>query len=78
MERYLNDEQDQKCMHEQGYTQTDLEEFDRIELERKKYVATLEEMCYCRGQYTIVLPNRGGGSNTMKTEEHPEYQQLAQ
>ena len=33
-----------KCAwHEQRYTQTDMEEFDRIALERKNYVATPEE-----------------------------------
>ena len=44
--------------HEQGYTQTDMEEFDRIVLERKNYVATREERRYCRDHSTVVLPNR--------------------
>ena len=46
VERYLNDEQCQKHMHAQGYTQTDIKEFDRTALERKNYVATLEERRY--------------------------------
>ena len=35
VERYLTDEQYQKRMHEQGYTQADMEQFDRTALERK-------------------------------------------
>ena len=30
VERYLEDKQYQERMHEQGYTQTDIEEFDRV------------------------------------------------
>ena len=30
-----------KCKHEQGYTQTDVREFDRLAVERKMHVATL-------------------------------------
>ena len=53
---------------EQGYTQTDMDEFDRVVLERKKYVATPEEWRYYKDQYTVVQPKQGGGSNTVKTK----------
>ena len=42
VERYLTDEQHRKRMHDKGYTQTDMKEFDRTALEKKKYVATPE------------------------------------
>ena len=65
-------------MHEQVYTQTDMDEFERIALGRKDYVGTLEERRYHRDQHNIVQPNQGGGSNTVKTKEHPEHKQHAQ
>ena len=64
----LADEQYQKRMHEQGYTQTDMEEFDRKALGGKGHAATPAERRYCRDQYTVVPPNQGGGSNTVKTK----------
>ena len=36
VERYFNDEPYQQRMHEQGSTQTEMEEFDLAALERKK------------------------------------------
>ena len=39
-------------------------------LERKNYVATLEERRYHRDQYAVVQLYQGGGSNTVKTKEH--------
>ena len=48
VERYLADERYQKRMHAQGYTQTDIDEFDGIALERKNYAATREERRYYR------------------------------
>ena len=78
VERYLNDEHRQKRMHDQTYTQTGVEEFDKIALKRKTRVATpAERRCY-RNQRTVVQPNQGGGSNTVKSKEHPEHKQLAQ
>ena len=50
-------------MNEQGYEQSDMEEFDSMALGRKNYVATLEERRCCRDQYKVVQPN----------EEHPEH-----
>ena len=41
-------------------------------------VATPEERRYCRDQYKVVQPNQGGDSDTVKTEEHPEYQRILQ
>ena len=38
--RYLEDEQYQKRKHEQGYTQSDMEEFDRITNEERIYVVS--------------------------------------
>ena len=43
-----------------------MEEFDRIAVERKNYEATPEERRYCQG----------GGSNTKRTEEHPDTNNL--
>ena len=63
-------------MHEQGYTQTDGEYFDRKALERKNHVADPEGRRYCRDQYTVVQPNQGGGSNTVKTKALPEHKQF--
>ena len=60
-----------KRTHEQGYTQTGMEEFDRRALERKKFLATPEERRYYRDQYNVVQPNQGGGSNTVKTKRTP-------
>ena len=77
VERHLNDEQCRKRMHEQKYTPTDLEEVGRTALERTNYVAALEEGRHNRDQNTVVQPNPGG-INTVKTQEHLEYKQLAQ
>ena len=66
-------------MNQQRYTQTDMEEFDRIALERKKYAAILEEdKHHCRDQYMVVQPKQGGGINNVRNKEHPEYLQLVQ
>ena len=54
---YLNDEQYQRRMHQQGNTQTDMEEFDRTALERKNHAATCGERRYHRDLYTVVQPN---------------------
>ena len=79
MERYFTDEQYQKRMHEKGYTQTDMEQFDRIAVERRNCVATPEERRYCRDQYSVVQQsNQGGGSNTVKPKEHLEHKELEQ
>ena len=72
MERYFEDELCQMRMHEQGYTQSDMAEFDRKRSEKSTYVATPPERAYYRDPYKVVQPNQGGGSNTVKTEEHHE------
>ena len=70
VERYFEDEQYQRRMQEQGYTQSDMEEFDRLALERKNnYVATPEERRYYRDQYKVAQPNQGGGSDTANTKQ---------
>ena len=59
-------------MHEQRYSQSDTEEFDR----RKNDVG--EESRNYRDQYKVVRPNQGRGSSTAKTEERPENKQTVQ
>ena len=39
-EPYLNNEHYQMRIHEQGHTQSDMEEFDRTAVERKNYTST--------------------------------------
>ena len=78
VERYLEDEQYQMLMHEQGYTQSDMEEFDRTATDDRNYVATPAGRAYCRDQCKVVQPYQGGGSDTVKTEAHPECQQIVQ
>ena len=46
VERHSEDEQSQVRMHEQRYTQSDMEEFDSIASENRMFVATLEERTY--------------------------------
>ena len=48
VEPYLEDEQCQMRMQEQGYTQSDREEFDREANEKRIYVASSTERAYCR------------------------------
>ena len=43
VERFLEDEQYQMRMHEQGYTQFDMEDFDRMANEERNYVASSTE-----------------------------------
>ena len=76
VDRYFEDEQFQKRMHEQGYTQSEVEEFDREALKRKNYVATHGERRYCRDQHKVVQSNQGGGSDTVKTKCHPGHKQI--
>ena len=78
MERYLTERQYQKHTHKQGYTQTHMNELDRIVLERKSDVATPEERRYYRDQYPVVQTNQVDDSNTVKTKEHREYKHLVQ
>ena len=60
-------------LHQPGYTQTDVEVFDKVPLEREELRSYREERRYNRGQYTVEQPNQGGGNNTVKTKNHPEY-----
>ena len=76
LERHLEDEEYQMRMHEQGYTQSDMEEFERIAIDKRDYVASSTERACHRDQYKVVQPNQGGGSDTAKTEEHFEYKQF--
>ena len=77
MERYLHDEQYQICMHDKGYTQSNVEEIDSLAMKRKTYVATLDDRrVTTKDQHKLVQPNQGGGSNTVKIEERPEHKQL--
>ena len=65
-------------MHEQGHTQSDMEEFDRIANDKKMYVASSTERTFHRGQYKTVRTDQGGDSDIVKTEEHPEYKKIVQ
>ena len=56
----------------------DMEEFDRIASAKRSDVAALAERAYCGDQHKVVQPNQGGGSNTVKTEEHIQDQQNVQ
>ena len=60
-------------MHEQGYTQTDMEQLDRIALGRKNHEATAEETRYYGA---VMQPHQGGGRNDVKTKEDCEHKQL--
>ena len=59
VERYLQDENYQLRMYDPGYTQSDVDEFDRITKERWIYVASSGERAYCRGQNKVVQPYQG-------------------
>ena len=65
-------------MRMQGYTQSDIEEFDRTANEKE------ELRSHSKGKALLKRPiqgrttHQGGGSDTTKTKEHPEYNQLAQ
>ena len=50
VERYMEDGQYQMHMHEQGYTQSDMEEFDRVAHENRFHVTSSDERAYCRDQ----------------------------
>ena len=63
-------------MHEQGHTQSVMEEFDRIANDKKMYVASSTERTYHRDQYKVVRTDQGGGSDTTKTEELPGYKKM--
>ena len=79
MECLLEDEQYQMHMHKQGYTQSDMEECVRIANESRMYVASCtEQRAHCRDQHKVAQPYQGGGSDTAKTEEHPEYKHIVQ
>ena len=62
-----------KRMREQGYTQTDMENVDRISLGRKNHVASPEERRSYRDPCTVVQPN-----HTVKTTNHLGDKQLVQ
>ena len=63
-------------MHEQGYTQTDMEQFDRKAFGRKHHEAIAEEMRYYGDQCAVMQPHQGGGRNDVKTKEECEHKQL--
>ena len=78
LERYLEDEQYQMRMEEQGCTQSDMEEFGRIADAKRNYVGSSAERVYCRDQYKVVPLYQGGGSDTVKTDEDPDYRHTVQ
>ena len=58
VERYFDDEQNRMRMHEQGHTQSNMEEFDRIAGGSVNHVAAPEEKRYYKDQYTVVQPKQ--------------------
>ena len=58
VERYFDDEQYRMRMHEQGHTQSNMEEFDRIAGGSVNHVAAPEEKRYYKDQYTVVQPKQ--------------------
>ena len=58
--------------------QSDSEAFDIIPNEKKNYVASSTERAHHKDQYKVVQRFQGGGSDTVKTEEQPEYNQILQ
>ena len=66
MERYLEDEQYHVRMHEQIYTQSNMEESDRLVWE-KRITKVLLKRDVTTELFTVVQPDQGGGSNTVKT-----------
>ena len=71
-------EQYQMRTHEQRYTQSDMEEYDRISNDKRIYVASSKERACYRDQYKVVQPHQRGGSNTAKTEAHLKHKQFVQ
>ena len=78
VERYLEDEQHQMHMYEQGSTQSDMKEIDRVATEKEDLRRFLTERALYRDQHKVVQPYQGGGSDTVKTEEHPECEHIVQ
>ena len=58
-------------MHEQGYTPSDMEDFDRTAHEKRIYVASSTELAFHLVQNKVVQPYQGGGSDDVKTELAP-------
>ena len=79
VERHFEDEKKPKgaCANKDT-RQSDMEEFDRNAKKTSMYVASSDERAYQRGQHKVVQPYQGGGSDTMKTKEHPEYKRTVQ
>ena len=46
-------------------------------MKRGIYVASSKEQAYYGDQHKVLQPYQGGGSDTVKTKEHPEYKQIA-
>ena len=78
VERHFDDEQHQMHMHEQEYSQSDMEEFDRLANAKWTSVARLHERAHHRSFYNIVQPCQGGCGDTIKTRQHPECTQIVQ
>ena len=64
------DEQYQLRMDE-GYTQSDMEEFDRTANDKRNYVASSTERAYYMDQYKVVQPYQKN-NDTVKTEQHED------
>ena len=77
VERYLNGEQYQMRMDEQGYTHTNMEYLDRAALGRKNYVATPEEKSYYKDFKTRSCnPIKEEAAAPWRTKKHPEHKQV--
>ena len=59
-------------MHEQGYTQNDMNNLTEQSW-KGRITYLLVRKCIATKKYSVVAPNQGGGSKTMKTNEHLEY-----
>ena len=55
-------------MHEQGHTQSDMDDFERLANEKWIYVACSNERAYHNDQYKVVQPYQGGDSHTVKDQ----------
>ena len=52
--------------------------FDRMASETWTSVELSYGRAYYRSWYNVVQPHQGGGSDTIKAKEHPEYEQVVQ
>ena len=74
--RYFEDEKYKMRMHEQGYAQSDMVEFDRRANEKKGLRGYSYRTGLLQRPIQEVQPYQGGDSDTVKTDENPEYKQV--